>query len=589
MKYLLALLMVLAGCSSDNTGREADQNGSGLPAAESNGSVYETDQIFTDVTADTVLNSSGAYVTSQCYTKTKDAEGGVHNPCFSCHINSNEPNYIDDWDLQESYAFGAVTKKNPWTNLFVDRSRDVAAVSDEEMLAYVRSDNYFDANGTIMLAAILQNVPREWDHDHDGKWSGYRPDCYFSFDDEGFDRKPDGGYSGWRAFAYYPFLGTFWPTNGSTDDVLIRLPEVMRQNSDGGFDTTVYKVNLAVVEALIKRADIGIEPVDETLLGVDLNQNGVLDTAHEVVYRWEKPSYDPQTGTYHDYSMHYVGRAKEAQSDNALHMAPGLYPEQTEFLHTVRYIDVDANGSVRMGRRMKELRYGRKTAWDTYPQLANASRSEIKEKEDFPDRLRTIAGSEESGLSTGLGWVYQGFIEDRQGYLRPQTYEETLFCIGCHSGIGAVVDSTFVFARKFGADAEQMGWYHWTQSENGFKGIKEPVLADGRFEYSLYLEQNRAGDEFRSNDEVTAKFFDAGGALNASEIEALHGDVSRLILPSAARALTLDKAYRVIVGEQSYIYGRDAHVLPAVNVHREVAVDEPTGVNAARLDRYPLR
>ncbi len=588
MPYVLIFLLLLAGCDSSSRHPNSDQNGSGEAQPEANASVYETAQLFTDVTADSVINSAGAYVTSQCYTKTEDAGGGVHNPCFTCHINSAEPNYIDDWDLQESYAFSETTHINPWTNLFIDRSAAVNAVSDDAIRAYVRGDNYFDANGTIMLAAILRNVPVQWDYNHDGTWGGFTPDCYFDFDGEGFDRTPEGNFTGWRAFAYYPFLGTFWPTNGSTDDVLIRLPEVMRQDSSGVFDKTVYKVNLAVVEALIKKTDITIGAVDEARFGVDLNQNGVLDTATQVVYRWSAPSYDYEKKRYYGYSMYYVGRAKDAQEDNALHMAPGLYPEQTEFLHTVRYIDTDDNGTVRMARRMKELRYGRKTAWNTYPQLSNAAQSEIKEKDDFPNRLRTITGNEETGLDTGLGWVYQGFIEDKEGYLRPQTYEETLFCIGCHSGIGAVVDSTFVFPRKFGAGAKQMGWYHWTQSESGFKDIKEPLLADGRYEYTLYLEQNHAGDEFRGNDEVTAKFFDENGTLRPEAVAKLHGDISYLIIPSAERALMLDKAYKVIVDEQRYIYGRDAHVLPAANVHESVDIDQPTGINATTLERYPL-
>ncbi len=68
------------------------------------------------------------------------------------------------------------------------------------------------------------------------KWSGYTPDCYFNFDDEGFDREYNGTYTGWRAFAYYPFLGTFWPTNGSTDDVLIRLSDSFRKKAGGEED-----------------------------------------------------------------------------------------------------------------------------------------------------------------------------------------------------------------------------------------------------------------------------------------------------------------------------------------------------------------
>ena len=51
------------------------------------------------------LKNQAANIPSQCYTKTEDADGKVHNPCFNCHISSTEPNYLDDWDLQKSYAF----------------------------------------------------------------------------------------------------------------------------------------------------------------------------------------------------------------------------------------------------------------------------------------------------------------------------------------------------------------------------------------------------------------------------------------------------------------------------------------------------
>jgi len=133
-----------------------------------------------------------------------------------------------------------------------------------------------------------------------------------------------------------------------------------------------------------------------------------------------------------------------------------------------------------------------------------------------------------------------------------------------------------------------MGWYHWTQNETGFKEIKEPRLADGRHEYTLYLEKNHAGDEFRDNDEIIEKFFDENGLLKTDEIEILQKDISYLIMPSAERTLTLNKAYKVIVDEQSYIYGRDAHVKPTANVHTEVSINRSTGLTAIRMQRYPL-
>jgi hypothetical protein len=51
----------------------------------------------------------------------------------------------------------------------------------------------------------------------------------------------------------------------------------------------------------------------------------------------------------------------------------------------------------------------------------------------------------------------------------------------------------------------------------------------------------------------------------------------------------LNKAYKIIVDEQSYIYGRDAHVKPSTNVHQEVKIDQKTGLEAVKMERYPLR
>jgi hypothetical protein len=521
-----------------------------------------------------IINNKSAYITSQCYTKTQDGDGRLYNPCMTCHVNSKRPNYMDDWDLQENFSFNEYSKINRFTNLFKDRSDEVNAINDEAILKYVRKENYEG------LAKQLQNLPTTWDFNANKKWDGYMPDCSFNFDGEGFDRDDHNQFTGWRAFGYYPFLGTFWPTNGSTDDVLIRLAKSFR-TVNGVFDKTTYQVNLAIVEAMIKESNITIELVDESIWGVDLNKDGEINESHQITYKWQ-----PLNNEY----MSYVGDAKKLYDEGRLHIAGGLYPEGTEFLHTVRYIDVNQTAqTIQMAPRMKELRYAKKYGWNSYPQIQNGMMAEIKERHDFPERLKTVLGNMEEGLDNGYGWKYQGFIEDKEGYLRPQTYEETLYCIGCHSTIGAVVDSTFVFPRKFDHHQAQMGWSHWSQLKNGFKNIKEPILADGRYEYSLYLQNNHSGDEFRDNHEVTEKFFESNGTLKTSELEALHNDISHLIVPSITRAIMLNKAYKIIVDEQSYIYGRDAHVKPSTNVHQEVKIDQKTGLEAVKMERYPLR
>ena len=222
------------------------------------------------------LKNPTAYITSQCYTKTRDEETSkaakpVHNPCFSCHTKPIRPNFLPDGATQLSYAFPGEAQNNPWTNLFKDRTQQVAAITDTAITTYIREENYLNQDGTIALASQLSHVPPQWDYNNNGRWDGYVPDCYYNFDKRGFDHIPQqlhslqpgnnsiqetaqlSPYTGWRAFGYYPFLGTFWPTNGSTDDVLIRLPKIFQQTPAGSFDLTIYRVNLAIVESLLKR------------------------------------------------------------------------------------------------------------------------------------------------------------------------------------------------------------------------------------------------------------------------------------------------------------------------------------------------
>ena len=351
--------------------------------------------------------------------------------------------------------------------------------------------------------------------------------------------------------------------------MLIRLPEALRQDESGTYDRDIYKLNLAIVEALIKREDVAIEPADEAALGVDLDKDGMLGTATLIRYDWA-----PLEGR----TMTYVGRGKALLANGELHLAAGLYPEGTAFLHSVRYVSTDADGNATLTPRMKELRYGKKLRWVNYSTLDGIVRADENEKWAFPDRLRQLAGDAEHGMSNGQGWVYQGFIEDGDGRLRPQSYEETAFCIGCHGILGGTTDTTFAFPRKLDAEHPQRGWFHWSQ--HSLRGVPEPRTAEGDYEYTRYLRENGAGDEFRANAEVRSRFFNLDGSLRDASVEALHRDLAVLLYPSPRRALTLNKAYRTIVEEQSFIRGRDAIVRPPLNVHWFVPTGEPTGIEA---------
>ncbi len=518
--------------------------------------------------ASRVAGNPFAYIPPQCYTRTVAADGSVHNPCYTCHVASSEPNFAADASLQTVYDFPAPAAVNPWSNLFVDRRAAVAAMPDDDVLSYVRQGNY-RLGDDLVLARALDAPPPDWDIDGDGVWSGYRPDIWFDFDARGFDRDPAGTPTGWRAFAYTPLPGAFWPANGSADDVAIRLPQAFRRDASGVEDANVYAVNLAIVEALVKRADVPISPVDERALGVDLDRDGTLGTASRVGF-----AFDPRNGV----TMHYVGEAGVLAESGAPHLAAGLFPEGTEFVHSLRYLDVTADGTVQSAPRMKELRYARKGAWRTYWDLREHALDEAREEVDYPDRPERFFGDIETGISTGHGWRFQGFIEDADGALRPQSFEESLTCAGCHAGVGRSVDDVFSYARKLDHPAQADGWYAWGP-DRPLGAFADQPRPDGAGEYATYLARNGAGDEFRANAEIIERY------LAAADAGAARADLARsvapLVMPSPQRALDLDKAYRQIVREQSYAAGRLPTIAPLdATVHRSVEPGTLTGIVA---------
>ena len=510
-----------------------------------------------------IINTRGAYIPSVCYTKTKDtARGLVANPCYSCHSKGKIPNYINDSHLQMAYTFPKEMMKNSYKNLFKERRKKVSTLDDKRMLKYVRTSNYFTEKGEVALSKALPKA-----------WKGYRPDCYYAFDDEGFDRDKKGQYTGWRAFRYYPFLGTFWPTNGSTDDVLIRLDTYFRVDTNNMFSKEIYRLNLAIVEAVVKQKEISYEKkINETLYGVDVNADGKIAYANTI-------SPDVKS---------YVGLAKEYLKKKTLHLAPGLFPEHTEFLHSVRYLDWDEKKQeTGLSARIKELRYSKKYSWKSYGQLKRASYAELWEAQSLDSSKATLSlfrgNYEEEGLGNGTGWIYQGFIEDSVGKLRPQTHEETLSCMGCHAHLGVTTDSSFSFTRKFEGvdkDGNMYGWNHWSQK--GLSGIPEPLVSylneGSQYEYSFYLKQNHSGNALRNNDEVQNKFFDENGSIKQDMLEALHEDISVLLLPSKSRALELNKAYKTVAEEQSYIYGKEPSIKSIDSVYKKIKEGQVTGI-----------
>jgi hypothetical protein len=235
-----------------------------------------------------------------------------------------------------------------------------------------------------------------------------------------------------------------------------------------------------------------------------------------------------------------------------------LYPQGTEFVHTVRYLDPQAPDFA--ARRFKELRYAVKRFEPNDLTLKLRYDEEAHERDI--GALPHYAGTAYTGQTNAFGWRLQGYIEDAQGRLRLQTREEQIYCMGCHTGIGVSVDETFSLPRKVPGAA---GW--GAQSLAGIRDV--PQAGSREPEILRYFRRVGGGDEFRANTEILKRFF-PNGRLDAAAVRRAeahgHHDIRDLILPSPARALLLDKAYMAIVREQSFVHGRDALPAPAVNV-----------------------
>ena len=468
----------------------------------------------------TVYNRE-AVVPPQCYTRTE----ARFNACYVCHQDAlpDRENVMNDADLQAAYSFSDLGRTNHWRNLFEDRRERVARIGDEEILRYIAQDNY-SALAPRLRAADFQGWIPDLANLHLGA---------DAFDGEGFAR--DG--SRWVAFNYKPFPSTFWPTNGSTDDVMIRLAAPFRTGANGEYSRDVYLANLAVLEAAIKgRAEITCPPIDETRCERDLDGDGALGVIQRIT------RVDA-----------FVGAARHVPVERH------LYPEHTEFLHTVRYLDTSGGGEIGGSRRLKEVRYMRK--WRAYPKAVYARRYQEEAFEKEAGNLPGYQNIGDHGLDNGSGWSLQGFIEDPAGRLRVSTYEENLFCMGCHNSIGTTIDKTFSFGRKVdGAE----GWRYIE-----LRGMPDaPNVGEERGEILTYLQRVGGGSEFRHNEEMSGRWFRPDGSVDEHAVRA--ADVYTLLTPSVRRALDLNKAYRTIVEDQDFIFGRDATLVPPANVYREV-------------------
>lgn len=494
------------------------------------------------VSDDVILNDE-ATIPPQCYTKTE----GQFNPCYTCHQlydrsnGEDRLNQLDDGSLQGGYMFSDIGVTNHWKNLFIDRSEWLSQVSDADIKNYINNENY-----TALPQTLRKNG-----------WKGFIPDlenyhlAAKAFDDTGMAR--DGSH--WVAFNYKPFPGTFWPTNGSTDDVVIRLPKEFRERN-GKYDRDVYFANLTLAELNLKNLEtMELWSMDENRIGADLDKDGTTGTTTRI-----------KKGT------HYVGDA------NTVALEFQQFPAGTELMHTVRYVGVANDNDIVIPPRMKELRYMKKV--NVLPRYVLESRYANERKEKLLGQLPNFINLHDEGFDNGQGWYLQGFIEDYDGSLRPQSYEERLFCMGCHSAIGTTIDSTFSFARKVEGGK---GWRYIN-----LHGMQDAAsLSEEGGEILNYLKRSGGGNEFRENPEMISRWFNDDGSLKEGDI--VKTDVYGLITPSPERALQLNKAYSHIVRHQSYIEGRDATWIPAGNTFTDIDEDIPPLTQENQFYHWDIR
>ena len=450
----------------------------------------------------------------QCYTKT----GGDKNPCYICHQSYTDPlrpNFVKDASLQGSYEFSDEGMKNSWKNLFKDRSKEIDTIDDKEIMEWILQDNY---------APFIQRLNK------DVGWKGEIPEITnLAYPEKAFHlngiAKDD---SHWIAYNYKPLPSSFWPTNGSTGDAMIRLPKKFRE-SGGKYSETLYLQNLALLEQTIKQ-----------------------------------PRAEGQ-GSSGDF---YFGDASNVRIEYM------LYPQGTEFLHTVRYLGINEDGSIYNAPRMKEVRYMKKAKFKSISALKSSYYIEAKEK--ILGQLPQTINIGDRGIDNGFGWIINGYIENEQGELRQQNKQEMAFCNGCHKTLGSTIDQVFSFSRKVEGNR---GWGYIDLTKitdvpniNTSSNTKQQEGQLG--EYLTYFQRVGGGDEFRQNSEMLKYWFNADGQVNKKAVEDLNS-IYPLITPSKERAIALNKAYKLIVAEQSYIFGRDAILTPAKNVLKHVKETMP--------------
>lgn len=365
----------------------------------------------------------------QCWIETGY---GTQNACKYCHTNylaeiehgNNFP--IGEDQILYSFQSPNLNRIN-WKNVIYPQNMDrrlaqrgITIPSAEENLGYVRTDNwrraYLSARqaGDLSWNNLKQKIhpmqlfpalnpnhlyPNKTDDPTDAGTHGF-------IDPEGFVRNEKGELTGWRAVNFFPYA-IFTPLTGSVSGIYIRLPEPF-QTDNGTLSLDIYRKNLELLEKNIKNRALEAA----TYMG---------DAAR---FPLEKGFYP--VGTEFAHPLHYVDLRADGESGRAL---DGVYQNKT--------VDYEFPGT--RSKRVKEIRYMYK--WKT------VTLDDIGEKES--DEEPFVYGKTWKGwIDNNSGWILAAYIENDNGELRPQTTEELLQCLGCHSSVGNTIDAVWSFQRK---------------------------------------------------------------------------------------------------------------------------------------------
>ena len=384
-------------------------------------------------------------IPAQCWIETSY---GTQNACLYCHTDYlakiKHGNAFPLGEDQVLYSFPSPDlNKVLWRNTIFPKEiserleKEGIALPDSEDVAYVRRDNWQSAFKKARPTASAEWLNRE--SSEFVLFPALNPSHLFPYrakdptsggthgfvDANGFVRDEKEAYTGWRAVNFFPY-GIFTPLSGSVSGIYIRLPRSFRCEN-GNFSREIYRKNLDLLERNIKN----------------------------------RPNKESR----------YSGDASRVKIEQ------GFFPVGTEFAHPLHYVDLNADGETgaqldgvvgnktvtyefpgTRSRRVKEMRYMYK-----WKQVGIDDIDEEAHPDDF------VIGNEGQGwVDNNTGWLLSGFIEDREGELRPQTTEELMQCIGCHGKVGNTIDSVWSFERKLPAEAG------WREMDYGAYDSKNP-------------------------------------------------------------------------------------------------------------------